>query len=102
MVCASAPVPYLSKFAVEPEAQGEGMGRDLWEAISRDYPALYWRGRPENPIASWYASVCDGMVRLPEWIVYWRGVETARIPEVIEAARARPPDFSPALLDATR
>jgi hypothetical protein len=102
VVCASAPVPYLSKFAVEPEAQGEGMGRDLWEAISRDYPALYWRGRPDNPIASWYASVCDGMVRLPEWNVYWRGVETARIPDVIEAARQRPPDFSPAGLDAPR
>ena len=102
VVCASAPVPYLSKFAVEPEAQGEGMGRDLWEAISRDYPALYWRGRPENPIASWYASVCDGMVRLAEWNVYWRGVETARIPEVIEAARTRPPDFSPVALDAPR
>ncbi len=102
VVCASAPVPYLSKFAVEPEAQGEGMGRDLWEAISRDYPALYWRGRPENSIASWYASVCDGMVRLPEWNVYWRGVETARIPEVIETARARPPDFSPTLVEAVR
>ena len=102
VVYASAPVPYLSKFAVEPEAQGEGMGRDLWQAMSRDYPALYWRGRPENPIASWYASVCDGMVRLPEWNVYWRGVETARIPDVIEAARARPPDFSPGGLEATR
>lgn len=95
VVCAGAPTPYLSKFAVEPEAQGEGMGRDLWQAISRDYPALFWRGRADNPIASWYAAVCDGMVRLPEWNVYWRGVETARIPEVIEAARARPPDFSP-------
>jgi hypothetical protein len=102
IVGASSPVPYLSKFAVEPEAQGEGMGRDLWEAISRDYPALYWRGRPENPIAAWYASVCDGMVRLPEWNVYWRGVETARIPDVIEAAGARPPDFSAGALEATR
>ena len=96
------PVPYLSKFAVEPEAQGEGMGRDLWQAISRDYPALYWRGRAQNPIASWYASVCDGMVRLPEWNVYWRGIETSRIPEVIEAARAHPADFAPPMLEATR
>ena len=96
------PVPYLSKFAVEPEAQGEGMGRDLWQAISRDYPALYWRGRPENPIASWYASVCDGMVRLPEWNVYWRGIETKSIPDVIEAARAHPADFSTPALEAMR
>jgi hypothetical protein len=96
------PVPYLSKFAVEPEAQGEGMGRDLWQAISRDYPALYWRGRPENPIASWYASVCDGMVRLSEWNVYWRGIETKSIPDVIEAARAHPADFSAPALEAMR
>lgn len=103
VICASEPVPYLSKFAVEPEAQGEGMGRDLWEAMSRDYPALYWRGRPENPIASWYASVCDGMVKLADWNVYWRGVETAQIPRVIEAARVRPPDFAPpTTLEATR
>jgi hypothetical protein len=96
------PVPYLSKFAVEPEAQGEGMGRDLWQAISRDYPALYWRGRPENPIASWYTSVCDGMVRLSEWNVYWRGIDTKSIPDVIEAARAHPADFSAPALEAMR
>ena len=102
VVAHGSPVPYLSKFAVEPEAQGEGMGRDLWQAISRDYPALYWRGRPDNPIASWYASVCDGMVRLPEWNVYWRGIETQKIPEVIEAARAHPADFAAPVLEATR
>lgn len=96
------PVPYLSKFAVEPEAQGEGMGRDLWQAISRDYPALYWRGRAENPIASWYATVCDGMVRLPEWNVYWRGIETSKIPEVIDAARSHPADFGPPVLETAR
>lgn len=104
IVSTGSPVPYLSKFAVEPEAQGEGMGRDLWQAISRDYPALYWRGRPDNAIASWYASVCDGMVRLGEWNVYWRGIEPQRIPEVIEAARSHPADFATpsSALDATR
>jgi hypothetical protein len=102
VVAHGSPVPYLSKFAVEPEAQGEGMGRDLWQAISRDYPALYWRGRADNPIASWYASVCDGMMRLPEWNVYWRGIETQQIPDVIEAARSHPADFAPPVLEATR
>ena len=102
VVAHGSPVPYLSKFAVEPEAQGEGMGRDLWQAISRDYPALYWRGRADNPIASWYASVCDGMMRLPEWIVYWRGIETQQIPDVIEAARSHPADFATPAPDTTR
>jgi hypothetical protein len=102
VVAHGSPVPYLSKFAVEPEAQGEGMGRDLWQAISRDYPALYWRGRADNPIATWYASVCDGMMRLPEWNVYWRGIETQQIPDVIEAARSYPADFAAPALEATR
>ena len=102
VVAHGSPVPYLSKFAVEPEAQGEGMGRDLWQAISRDYPALYWRGRADNPIASWYASVCDGMMRLPEWNVYWRGIETRQIPDVIEAARSHPADFAAPVLEASR
>ena len=102
IVCHGTPVPYLSKFAVEPEAQGEGMGRDLWTAISRDYPALYWRGRAENAIASWYATVCDGMVRLPEWNVYWRGIDTRQIPDVIDAARSHPADFAAPALEATR
>jgi bifunctional N-acetylglutamate synthase/kinase len=101
VVCHGTPAPYLSKFAVEPEARGEGMGRDLWQAISRDYPALYWRSRAENPIAAWYDSVCDGMVRSSEWNVYWRGIKTSCIPEVIEAARSHPADF-PALTEAPR
>ena len=44
--------PYLSKFAVEPLAQGEGVGRDLWQALSRDFPQLYWRTRIGNPTAA--------------------------------------------------
>jgi acetylglutamate kinase len=94
VVCHGTPVPYLSKFAVEPEARGEGMGRDLWQAISRDYPALYWRSRPDNPIAAWYDSVCDGLVRSPEWTVYWRGIDTAMIADVVETACAQPADFT--------
>jgi hypothetical protein len=42
------------------------------------------------------------MVRLPEWHVYWRGVDPARIPEVIAAARARPADFAPPALEGLR
>lgn len=91
---AAGPAPYLSKFAVLPEAQGEGIGRDLWQAISRDFPAFFWRARADNPIASWYATVCDGMARGPVWNVYWRGVPTTAIPAVIADAEKRPADFS--------
>jgi acetylglutamate synthase len=84
---------YLSKFAVEREAQGEGIGRDLWQLVIADYPAIFWRARPSNPIAPWYTQECDGMSRFPEWHVFWRGMPTERIEECIEWALAQPADF---------
>jgi hypothetical protein len=86
---------YLSKFAVSSVAQGEGIGRDLWEALTAGHPALYWRASPDNPIADWYARECDGLQRNQDWIVYWRGVDSAAIPTLIEDARKRPHDFQP-------
>jgi GNAT superfamily N-acetyltransferase len=88
------PVPYLSKFAVQPEAQGEGIGRDIWEVLVRHHAQLYWRSRADNPIASWYVSVCDGMVRRPAWHVYFRGLAVELIAEAVAHAEARGPDFA--------
>jgi GNAT superfamily N-acetyltransferase len=85
--------PYLSKFAVEPVAQGEGIGRDLWRAMAREFPRLFWRTRAGNPIASWYFSVCDGMVRSSDWNVFWRGIETDLVPQIVEAALGVRDDF---------
>jgi acetylglutamate synthase len=69
------------------------MGRDLWQALSRDHASLFWRARLENPIAGWYTSLCDGMMRLTDWNVYWRGVSPTSIPALIEEAASRPQDF---------
>jgi len=88
------PVPYLSKFAVQPEAQGEGIGRDIWEVLVRHHSQLYWRSRADNPIASWYVSVCDGMVRRSAWQVYFRGLPVELIPEAVAQAEARGADFA--------
>jgi acetylglutamate kinase len=87
-------VPYLTKFAVLPQAQGEGMGYDLWQALVRDHARFFWRTRKDNPILGWYLGVCDGMARTSSWCVLWRGVEPARIPDVIAEAEARPSDFT--------
>jgi acetylglutamate kinase len=84
---------YLSKFAVDPLAQGEGMGRDVWQAITRDFSSLFWRTRATNPISAWYANVCDGLVRLTRWHVFWRGIGPVHIPEVIAHAAALEDDF---------
>ncbi|OQX70352.1 MAG: hypothetical protein B6A08_00555 [Sorangiineae bacterium NIC37A_2] len=86
-------VPYLSKFAVLPEEQGEGLGQELWWHMVRRNPSLYWRSRTENRANGWYRAVCDGMQRVGDWTVFWRGVEPHLVPELIGDALARPSDF---------
>jgi acetylglutamate kinase len=92
---AKPPAPYLTKFAVMPEAQGEGIGHDLWHALERDFPRIFWRARPDNPIAAWYQTECDGMLRRPGWNIYFRGLEPELIPELVVHAEGIPSDFSP-------
>ncbi len=86
---------YLSKFAVDPEAQGEGIARDLWGAFASAHPRLFWRARAQNPIVEWYTKLCDGFMRVDPWIVFWRGVEPAEVPALVEYARAQPVDILP-------
>ncbi len=88
--------PYLSKFAVTRQAQGEGVGRDLWQAMTADHRVLVWRARPNNPIRSWYEKQCDGRVRAGvdgEWIVFFRGLAPEQIPAAVSFSLAQPIDF---------
>ena len=87
--------PYLSKFAVERTAQGEGIGGDLWQAIIRDYPSVFWRARPDNPITPWYGKQCDGLQRFADWHVFWKGLPSDRVEAAIRFACSLPPDFVP-------
>jgi hypothetical protein len=84
---------YLCKLAVEREAQGEGIGRDLWQPLVSDYPSLFWRARPDNPIVPFYIQQCDGMARSEHWTVFWKGLPAGRIEEAIAIALAKPADF---------
>jgi bifunctional N-acetylglutamate synthase/kinase len=93
---ASTPIaPYLSKFAVERQAQGEGIGREVWSTMMRDFPVFFWRAVPTNPIVPWYAKNCDGLVRLPDWHVFWRGLSPDKIKPAIEYAVSLPRAFVP-------
>ena len=85
--------PYLSKFAVERTAQGEGLGSEIWSLVIRDFPIFYWRSRAENAITPWYAKNCDGMARFPEWHVFWRGLPPEQIAPAIGHALAMQSDF---------
>lgn len=85
--------PYLGKFAVERQAQGEGIGGEIWSLLTRDFPMFFWRARPSNPICSWYTKQCDGLARFPEWYVYWRSLPPEKIPAAITYCLALPPSF---------
>lgn len=85
---------YLTKFAVDRQAQGEGIGGDLWSVMIRDYPSFFWRARPTNPIVSWYLKNCDGLARFPDWHVFWRGLPVERIEPAIRCALSMPIDFA--------
>jgi bifunctional N-acetylglutamate synthase/kinase len=85
--------PYLTKFAVDRQAQGEGIGTELWSMLARDFPTFFWRSRPANPITPWYVKQCDGLARFPEWHVFWRGLPVSSIEAAIEHARTAPVDL---------
>lgn len=84
---------YLSKFAVDREAQGEGLGRDLWQAALAEHPIIFWRARPANAISAWYAQIADGLMRFPAWTVFWKGLPSERVPDAIAFALAQRADF---------
>ncbi len=84
---------YLTKFAVSAEAQGEGIARDLWEALAADSSVVFWRARRTNPISEWYLKLCDGLARLPDWTVYWKGLAPDSIPAAIAWAVGQPVDI---------
>jgi acetylglutamate kinase len=91
---------YLTKFAVARGAQGEGLGRDLWDAMMADVSTVFWRARVGNPIVDWYAKVCDGLSRFREWTVFWKGVAPKDVASVIEYTLAQPIDMAPYEPDA--
>ncbi len=84
-------IPYLDKFAVTSEAQGEGIGSSIWQRMSREYPRLFWRSRTTNPINAWYAQKADGMYKSDPWTVFWCGVRAfSEIQTCVETALALP------------
>jgi acetylglutamate kinase len=70
-------LPYLDKFIVTSEAQGEGLGAAIWQVVRARYPALYWRSRYTNPVTPWYFQQSDSSNRSGQWVVFTIGVEEA-------------------------
>ena len=64
---------YLDKFAVLDEAQGEGLGRAVWQVMREQNPRLYWRSRHGNAVNPFYYTESDGCIKQDKWKVYWYG-----------------------------
>ncbi len=87
-------VPYLDKFGVTNEAQGEGIGGSIWQRMRKENPKLFWRSRASNPINPWYAQNADGLYKTDKWWVFWCGM--SGFPEIqrsVEGALAMPATF---------
>lgn len=84
---------YLSKFWVTPEAQGEGIARDIWRVVRDNHKVLFWRSKKDNPFNDWYMKTCDGMQVSGHWRVFWIGLDAFEISKAIKAAGDAPIDF---------
>lgn len=70
-------LPYLDKFIVTSDAQGEGLGAAVWQVVRARFPSLYWRSRNSNPITPWYFQQADSSNRAGQWVIFTLGIEDA-------------------------
>ncbi|MFC0677849.1 acetylglutamate kinase [Lysobacter korlensis] len=83
---------YLDKFAVLDEAQGEGLGRAVWQVMREETPSLFWRSRRGNPVNSFYFSEAEGCLKQQRWDVFWYGLDGFdRIERCVDHCRLLPP-----------
>ena len=75
ILTAEDPGIYLDKFAVLDEAQGEGLGRAVWQVMREGNPSLFWRSRHGNPVNPFYHAESDGSIRQEKWRVFWYGMD---------------------------
>lgn len=81
---------YMDKFVVVEDAQGEGLGRAIWQVMRLENPALFWRSRRGNAVNEFYFANCDGAVKDDRWTVFWYGLpDLDAIRFAVDHARAR-------------
>jgi acetylglutamate kinase len=66
---------YLDKFAVLDDAQGEGLGRAVWQLMREENPRLFWRSRHGNQVNPFYYAESDGCFKQAQWKVFWYGLD---------------------------
>lgn len=92
---------YLDKFAVLDDAQGEGLGRAVWQVMREENPRLFWRSRHGNPVNPFYYSESDGCFKQEKWKVFWYGLESfAEVERCVAFCRDLPPSLKDAAVAA--
>lgn len=87
---------YMDKFAVTPNAQGEGLGLALWHQVRNEYPRLYWRARADNPVNPWYFRQADACIRQDDWLVFGVGFDDmSALDQAGRIARELPESWEP-------
>lgn len=82
---------YMDKYAVSDDAQGEGLGRAMWDLMRGENPSLFWRSRRGNPINEFYFNNADGARKEGDWTVFWCGFDQwDAIRTAVAHALARP------------
>ena len=90
-----APVP----IAVLDDAQGEGLGRAVWQVMREETPKLFWRSRHHNAVNHFYYAESDGCYKQEQWKVFWYGLESfAEIEQAVAHCAARVPTLVDAAL----
>ncbi|MEH6415864.1 acetylglutamate kinase [Pseudomonas sp. CGJS7] len=83
---------YLDKFAVLDDAQGEGLGRAVWQVMREQNPSVFWRSRHGNAVNPFYYSESDGCLKQEKWKVFWYGMSGFdEIAECVEYSSRRAP-----------
>ncbi len=68
-------IPYLDKFAVTTDAQGDGVGGSIWQRMVKENPQFFWRARVDNDVNPWYFARSDGAYKDEKWCVFWCGLD---------------------------
>jgi bifunctional N-acetylglutamate synthase/kinase len=88
-------VPYLDKFAVTTDSQGDKLGQVLWRTMVANESPLYWRSKSTNRVNHWYYEQADGCYKSKtgDWTVFWRGLDDGNVMTAIDCALALKPTF---------
>ncbi|HWU77612.1 MAG TPA: acetylglutamate kinase [Rhodanobacter sp.] len=86
---------YLDKFAVLDDAQGEGLGRAVWQVMREENPRMFWRSRHGNQVNIFYYAESDGCYKQDRWKVFWYGLKDfATIEQCVDHCATRVPTLT--------